>query len=229
MKTVIHLFHGWGCGADIWSSFVQEIHNKAAHSKITIFNYDRGYFSENDFIEPDSAIWNTKDNHIIVSHSMGCALVPVDLLTIASQWIMVSGFRSFHAIDEALTRKALTMMTQSFLKFPQKGLRRFLEKMMYPADIDLLTSVYTKKLFSMNESQLYKDLLVLDSCEITIGKVPNMLKLTIFHGKQDSIVSVKHAHYLAQMLNVENIIIENAGHGIPVTHPSLLLSALCFK
>ncbi|MCC5925445.1 MAG: alpha/beta hydrolase [Bacteroidetes bacterium] len=228
MKTVIHFFHGWGCDSRIWDPLVHLLHSRRNPSDSTIIMHNRGYFNTETEYSSDKDIFDQKDNHILISHSLGCFCIPDYLLQIASQWIIISGFRRFHDVNEAYSRRSLKKMMESFKINPAGVLQTFHKRMMYPNDNQENIQRLSSEAATLNSNQLLNDLKLLDAGILEAKSASQIRKVVIFHGDNDVIVHVEHAAKLASHLNASTQLISNGGHGIPYTHPSLILSVVHF-
>lgn len=222
VKTIIHWYHGWGGHPDIWQQMIAHVNSMFNSTNICHLTYNRGYYSVEKSPDGVPEEFDQSARHIIVSHSMGGMFVPQKLVELAEQWFMISGFRDFHEVQPILSRKALNRMIDAFKTDPAFVLQKFFQNMMSPSDVHGLPSILTGSR-PINNEQLLHDLILLNETVIPSVYLADCAKLTIFHGEKDVIVSPYHAEIISKAYSGVRVLINQAGHGIPLTHSAFII------
>jgi pimeloyl-[acyl-carrier protein] methyl ester esterase len=207
------LFPGWGIPKEEY----------AALESGTVIDY--GFFSnENtapDLMNPDEWLNSIKPPkpYIIIAHSMGTifALCNSSLRDNAEAVIIAGGFAKFIQSDDNPYGKPSVepaMMQKQLRRNPALLLKSFYRAAAAPEQLKIQVPQ------TFNIKQLHVGLELLKKCDIRSNLISIDIPVTILHGKNDSIVSVKLAEYMQQNIRNSSLeIIENTGHALPLTSP----------
>ena len=209
-KTII-AYHGWGFDRACW----QPWKDLFAQQGEDLLMSDRGYFNA-----PSLPVMSITDHKtIVLVHSYGLHLCPLEQLQRAELLVLFSSFLSFHPWSESKRRRSQLMLSQMMTQFeadPQFVLETFRTKCYHPA----LWKRSTDSKKALNPELLLQDLEGLNTCSLGVSLLKKIPKILILHGAQDRIVSVEKGRELSAHLpdNSQYIEVEQAGHGLPFTH-----------
>ncbi len=218
MELEVILQHGWAFNAACWKDW------EACFSRLgQVHILDRGYFgAEHDQKTPSLMagcnfpnIWSKRADtlRLVVAHSLGLHLLPLDVLKQASYLVIIGGFANFHLPGPPgqASRKALALMKEKLLVQPHTVLNDFYKKCYYPAPAK------PESLRKVNLKLLQADLALLDE---TSFKPQDIFcgKTIILHGAKDCIVSSVQAHQLSLIIPSSQVTIKpGSGHALPFT------------
>lgn len=111
MFTEVLAFHGWGFDRHCWQ-FWQERFTELGYQ---FQAFDRGYFGNS--YQPSFTDSDTRK--IILAHSFGLHLCPIDLLQQADVLIAFNSFLSFHPESRAEKRRSQLVLQQMIRQFEQ--------------------------------------------------------------------------------------------------------------
>lgn len=233
MKHEILAYHGWGFGADCWQRYRSFFLGDYWHS------FDRGYLLKPHLHTPPNStldktqspafstdLWTQK---IVVVHSYGLHLCPLDILAQTHVLILLNSFLEFHPSDPILRRKSqrkLDRMIQVFQDQPHRVWQNFLAQTFYPDPIppELSQELIQSGETLLNSKQLLDDLTEFNALESRLPHLLSIIKLIpnimIFTSLQDTIVANPIASAdVATPTNTVVEIVAEGGHGFPFTHP----------
>ena len=221
MPTTIIAYHGWGFNRACW----QPWKDLFAQQGEDLLMSDRGYFISSSL--PITSL-TTDHRTVVLAHSYGLHLCPVEQLQRADLLILFSSFLSFHPQLQSKRRRSHSMLSQMMTQFeanPQSVLETFKTKCYHPVLWER-SADFSK---ALNSELLLHDLKDLDICSSDISLLKKIPKVLILHGVQDRIVSVEKGRELFEHLpdNSQYIEIEQAGHGLPFTHTDACWSWIC--
>lgn len=211
LKEVI-AYHGWGFEANCWrdwqTRFVQHGYSFQA--------FNRGYWHPplTPQFTPGAAV------KVILSHSYGLHLCPIDQLQQADVLVIFAGFAEFHPQQKKLrirSQKTLQIMIEQFKLNPDPVLRTFWTKCYHP-------NVYsTDPALEFNAELLLHDLQELAIVSMDFSRLISIPKIVIVQGSQDRILACSQGQELAEQLALSSTalsyrLIDPAGHAIPFTH-----------
>jgi pimeloyl-[acyl-carrier protein] methyl ester esterase len=197
-------YHGWGFDRSCWQPWVEGFARRGGELEVG----DRGYFHQP--VSPPA-------ERIILAHSYGLHLCPIEHLQQADVLILFSSFVTFHPQQESNKRRSTFMLAQMTTQFeanPQAVLEAFKAKCYHPVPwIQSQPSAF-------NADLLRHDLEGLDVCTLDVAVLKSIPQVLILHGAQDRIVSSTKGRELWEGLpdNSQYVEIEQAGHGLPFTH-----------
>ena len=196
------LQHGWGFDRSFWHEWATQFPGQLA---------DRGYFGS------PMALQDNKCEYI-VAHSLGLHLLPESVFSQAKVLILISSFASFHEADpKSQTRTALNQMLFAMDKFPKFVLEKFYE----------LCGCSQTVNNQLNIELLKQDLELLNQVSFPLHLLKSIPKILLIHGKEDRIVSPKKSIDLHERLpNSRLELIPGAGHAVPLTHVSEVISLI---
>lgn len=218
-KTII-AYHGWGFDRACW----QPWKDLFAQQGEDLLMSDRGYFNA-----PSLPVMPITDHKtIVLVHSYGLHLCPLEQLQRAELLVLFSSFLSFHPWSESKRRRSHLMLAQMMTQFeanPQSVLEKFKAKCYHPVSWERSSDSST----ALNSELLLRDLEDLNICSLDVALLKKIPKILILHGVQDRIVSVEKGQELSEHLpdNSQYIEIEQAGHGLPFTHTDTCWSWIC--
>lgn len=225
IHTQIIAYHGWGFDAACWNRWALEL----AQQGYRLQPFDRGYFGNTAHPEFEQGNF-TK---LILTHSYGLHLCPIDQLQQAEALVIFGGFRDFHPEQASLRRRSqqiLHQMIQQFEQNPSLVLANFRTKCYHPDSSEAIASetIASETMPErLNVDRLLADLIALNHATIDLAVLQTLPQIVILHGAQDRIVSSAKGQDLATRLpNSRYFEIETAGHALPFTHPELCWSIL---
>jgi pimeloyl-[acyl-carrier protein] methyl ester esterase len=200
-------YHGWGFDRECWQPWVERFAQQGQELGVG----DRGYFHQP--FSPSAA-------RVILAHSYGLYLCPVEYLQQADLLILFSSFLTFYPQQEATRRRLkfmLAQMTSQFAANPLAVWEAFHSKCYYP--VPWIASAPTE----MNTDLLQHDLKDLDACALDAALLKSIPQVLILHGAQDQIVAPAKGREFWEALpdNSQYGEIAGAGHGLPFSHTAL--------
>ncbi len=181
--------------------------------RLKLFFPDRGYFSSyrNELDLPVEGI------NLLVCHSLGLHLLPETLFTKCQVLVLIGCFQAFHAeteLDVSISRKYVRSMLQELDDRPRRVLQKFHK--------NCGSRLFLHKEECINRKLLIDDLLFLDSNRFNLDTIGDIPRVLLLHGVKDKIVPVQRSRDIAAKLkNATLVEVENAGHGLPLTHPKM--------
>jgi pimeloyl-ACP methyl ester carboxylesterase len=156
---------------------------------------------------------------VLVCHSLGLHFLSPALLARAGLVVIISGFAHFHGQrpeDGRFTRRHLARMRSRLHSDPAGLIRDFHRDCDCPA--------WPADPRAMDRELLDQDLTLLDQGRWPGEACRQLPPALLLHGREDRIVRPERATELAAMLPGSRVvIIDQAGHGLPFTHPGLCL------
>lgn len=206
LKEVI-AFHGWGFDRRCWH-FWQEQFRQLGYD---FQAFDRGYFG--DSFQPEfnsSASWK-----IILIHSFGLHLCPIELLLQADLLIAFNSFLSFHPqskVEQRRSKLVLQQMIRQFEQTPEVVLQNFYSQAAY--------SQPQCNFQIINYQLLLQDLQRLNEVELDAVCLEPIPKILVFYSSGDRVVAASQTQEFLTELpqSCELISIAQAGHTLPFTH-----------
>ncbi|HIK40460.1 alpha/beta hydrolase [Thermoleptolyngbya sp. M55_K2018_002] len=212
-------YHGWGFDADLWQPWAAAL--KTAGVEVQLF--DRGYFG----LPNQPGFSQQPSRKVILAHSYGLHLCPVEQMHQADLVLVFSGFSSFHPLSgrsRDRSKSILQIMIQQFEKTPSLVLQNFYKKCFSPVEVDPAwcepSESFRVRENRLNSALLLQDLQQLDESIQNLDHLPQTAHAIAFHGQSDRIVPFpdtpeQATHLLAR---AEFISIPNAGHLLHLTH-----------
>ncbi len=204
-------YHGWGFDQSCWSDWKDLF----ARRKIHLETFDRGYFGL-----AQSPVFTEDCDQILLTHSYGLHLCPIEQLRQTKLLVIISSFIDFHLHherDKRRSQRVLQQMIQDCRQYPETVLTNFKIR----CDSLLANPISS----GLNIDLLVEDLQDLSvSCLNTqdLKQVPHIL---ILHGAADRIVPcLKGQEMLENLQNhatsseINYFEIEGAGHALPFSH-----------
>jgi pimeloyl-[acyl-carrier protein] methyl ester esterase len=185
--------------------------------EINIQTPDRGYFGKATAVTPFADASAVK---IVVAHSLGLHLVPIEILQSADLLVLAAAFSHFHGgskLEQKRSTKAVQLMQKRLQEAPMDVLNDFYSNCYHP----LLTShmLLMRNVGSLNIELLAEDLHWLDTNKFEIEKLQNVPKILLVHCSEDTVVAPSHSHELNEALPSSSLVLfEGAGHSLPLTH-----------
>lgn len=212
IHTEIIAYHGWGFDASCWSNW--ELRLRQQNCKFKLF--DRGYWEQHKHPEFE----HHRPTKIILAHSYGLHLCPVEQLKQADALVIFSSFSEFHPQPTRLRTRSQQMLQQMIKQFeinPNLVLSNFQAKCYHP---EVWAGILPNQFDSqINPRLMLADLISLDSATLDLMPLGSIPQIVILHGSQDRIVAPSQGKELAEQLPQSRFIqIEAAGHALPFTH-----------
>ncbi|NJO41145.1 MAG: alpha/beta hydrolase [Cyanobacteria bacterium CRU_2_1] len=221
MNTNVEIiaYHGWGFDRTCWYPWKTLLLNKGFRFQL----FDRGYFG-NESNLTFNLPWQQRleeleipSKRVILIHSYGLHLCPIEHLQLSDLLIIFSSFREFHPELEPFRRRSkvvLDQMKQQLNKTPEIVLNTFKAKCYHP---QLWQPIAHS---ACNLDLLVQDLEHLGTSSVNIELLQSLPKVIIFHGVDDRIVSIEKGQELFETLeaNSDYFEIKGAGHALPFTH-----------
>ncbi|MGK7961263.1 alpha/beta hydrolase [Crocosphaera sp.] len=207
IKGEIIAYHGWGFDNNCWEKW-QEMLSNNFHFKL----YDRGYFQD----ENNPKFGENNLVKIILAHSFGLHLCPLEQLKKTNILILFNSFVEFHPRDEKQRKRskyALKLMIDEFKHDPKQVLESFYKKCYYPFPYFSINDRST------NWEKLEQDLRLLNTSIIDINILKQIPKIYIIQGSKDRIFKSSYAQEFFNQLNqnAEYFSIQRVGHTLPFT------------
>ena len=215
-RIEIILQHGWAFDKTCWRGWMPHL-KENQDCEISIQTPDRGYFGE---ATPVTPFQNRDSLKVVVAHSLGMHLLPVEILQSADLLVLASTFSKFHggsALEQKRSERTISLMLKRLQEEPMEVLNGFYSNCYHP----LLTSqmLLMRNVQSMNLELLDSDLQLLDKSDFDLTELSKVPKILLVHGSEDGIVNSSHSHNISETLtNSSLVIFEGAGHSLPLTH-----------
>ena len=198
------LQHGWAWEAECWSSWREIVPRTARLSPL-----DRGYFGR-PAQEEDAR------PHILVAHSLGLHLLPPHLFSRTELLVVMGGFRAFHGETGAAagrSRQLVRRMLQRLRHEPEALLEDFYTRCFSPSPCGLEVPEI------LDTGLLRRDLEMLHSDTLDLQRMNSIPRTLLLHGGADRVVPRQRGEDLHGRLPRSSLLIlENAGHALPLTH-----------
>lgn len=209
-----YFVHGWGCDSRLWDGWAT-----FTKADAPVYKFDRGYFNgpEKVFSLAQSSL-----SKILITHSLGLHLIPVDAFKQIDLLVLISSFRYFHEeqAHEKVSKKSIRLMKQRLLTDPQGLLDDFYLNCG-------LNKQRARHLSDLNSELLHDDLLFLDRNQINLAELLQVKQILLLHGACDRIVSLEHSKRLNKLLpNSKLLVNESAEHGLPATDAQWCINAI---
>jgi pimeloyl-[acyl-carrier protein] methyl ester esterase len=202
-------YHGWGFDSTCWGCWKAWLHQW----HISLQCFDRGYFGPpvNPSFSP------TATTKILLVHSFGLHLCPVEQIKQADWLLIFSSFRAFHPVPHRARRRShavLTQMMQQIQTQPKHVLQQFKVNCYHPQscpDVEVNT---------LNGDRLLADLQALDCVSLEPLPLSKKTHVVLFHGVCDQIVAPDLGQALMGCFPAASQFVEvpNAGHALPFSH-----------
>lgn len=198
-------YHGWGYDRTCWDTWKTAL---AAHH-ISLTASDRGYFGEAAMPQFSPGVFK-----LLLVHSYGLHLCPVEQLQMADLLVIFSSFLTFHPDEERARRRSqrvLQRMVEGFKANPGEVLTAFKANSNDPVP----TSPP-----ALNHALLLQDLEGLGTSHLNPQVLQSIPGIMIFHGTGDRIVPPRQGQDLANAIpsNAQYSELSEAGHALPFTH-----------
>ncbi len=211
-KLDLIIYHGWALSPAYYNDWLQ--------LKRDIFNvkfFDRRYFISNQDKVEDYANFTPQ---IIIAHSLGLHLLPVDSLANCKLLVVIAGFDQFYSQDltvRNIESKIIKRMKNKLINQPIDLLREFYNN---------CGLIYDQN-YSPDYNLLMQDLDYLVTSKLDLSKINFNGKVLIMHGNDDKIINVDKANDLRdyfkeynQALSVKTIFFDDIGHNLPMARSS---------
>jgi len=221
-KTEVIAFHGWGFDRQCWKFWQEQFTQLGCKFQA----FDRGYFGNS--LQPSFTNFDSKK--IILVHSYGLHLCPIELLQQADLLIAFNSFLTFHPearVEKRRSQLVLGEMIRQFQTMPEIVLQNFYHHSGYPQ--------LQHDFNHINHLLLLQDLHQLNDSKLDASCMQSIAKLLVFSSSDDRIVAASQTQefLIALPHSCELIRILRAGHALPFTHFaecwSILQSVLCFS
>lgn len=212
-ESSLLLIHGWAQSLAFWSPLFHLLTPSA-----DLMHFDRGYFGS-----PVSPFFpSEKKGRVgILTHSFGLHLVPDVWLERADFGVFVSGFDTFLPQDAKKRRRSeriLHRMDKKLRESPQELVALF--RSLCGQEGPWSSPVCHGEL-------LQRDLARLASEGLDLGRVGKIPEIHLVHGTLDRVVDLSRAEDLKEKLPHARLhVLENADHGLPLTHAQELARLL---
>lgn len=211
-------YHGWGFDSNCWRPWQQWIVQQGGQFQA----FDRGYFGA--AVQPQ---FTSSEPKIILAHSYGLHLCPIEQLKQADSLIIFGSFVSFHPEASRLKRRSQQMVQQMIDRFsvdPVLVLQNFCRKCYQPQPAP-------ETIPDMHDvDQLQQDLKALNQAELDLSWNSKDKSIIILQGSEDRIVATTQGKQLAEQIPQSQYReVNGAGHALPFTHAAecqALVSAL---
>lgn len=206
-STEVLAVHGWGFDRRCWQ-FWQEQFEQRGYS---FQAFDRGYFNH-----PSEPIFTENaSKKIILVHSFGLHLCPIDLLQQADLLIAFNSFLSFHPETKAAKRRSqlvLQQMIRQFEQAPEIVLENFYVQAGYA---QLQNDVQ-----AIDYPLLRQDLQQLGESRLDPVYLKSIAKILVFQSSNDRIVAASQTQeFLTEFpQSCELMSFLNTEHALPFTH-----------
>lgn len=208
-------YHGWGFDHSCWQSWQTAFERQ----DIGLQGFDRGYFGQ-----PVAPTFSHSSSYkLILTHSYGLHLCPLEYLQQADLIVSFSGFQSFHPGPSTPRRRSqltLQQMIRQFEHSPSSVLEAFYATCYHPVTQEgpVLESLQ-EQMHRLNADLLLQDLQALDTALLDAARFNTKSKILIIQGTSDRITPPDRAQALSQQLPTSRYIeIPLAGHALPITH-----------
>lgn len=234
----IIVYHGWGFDRTCWHDWGDRF--TAQGHRVQTF--DRGYLSgaidaeKEQFATPSFAlpsfVEDSVDNafdaqiiqRILILHSFGLHLCPIETIQQSDRVIIFGGFLCFHPEESRLNRRSKRVvgkMGDRLQTHPLEVLQQFWTNCYAPVSRLGKGATATPQ---VNIQLLHQDLERLNTVNSdetshllsALRQIPNR---TMIHGEADQIVPLSQGAKLADAVSAPLITVPNAGHALPFSHP----------
>ncbi|HEY9646175.1 MAG TPA: hypothetical protein V6C88_07395 [Chroococcidiopsis sp.] len=208
-------YHGWGYESSCWAEWAARL----ATLGISLAAADRGYFGP-----PSAPAFGNADYRIILAHSYGLHLCPLEQLQQADLLVIFSSFVEFHPSEPRARRRSqrvLEQMIQACQHDSQTVLQQFRLQCGETAEqVAQLPQVSDHEL-------LNRDLQELHHSHINVNHLQRIPAVMIFHGAADRIVPIGQGRDLATQITAQIAAhgahadcneIQDAEHCLPFSH-----------
>ncbi|NJN88799.1 MAG: alpha/beta hydrolase [Leptolyngbyaceae cyanobacterium SL_7_1] len=207
-------YHGWGFDRHCWTSWK----TRFANYQIPLTSFDRGYFGS-----AFSPSFIDGRYRILLVHSYGLHLCPIEQFKQADLLVIFSSFINFHPCEQREQRRSqlvLRQMIRDCQSHPEIVLNAFKENCGC-LDVERLAK-------NLNHELLLADLKNLNICSMNLDMLKSIPQTIIFHGTGDRIVSFTKGQEMVEQLqdNANNFEIQDAGHALPFTHTQVCWNLL---
>ncbi|MDP3506906.1 MAG: hypothetical protein Q8T09_02860 [Candidatus Melainabacteria bacterium] len=234
MYIEIILQHGWGYDRTFFSNWVEALEKQPwpRDYRIKTTLPDRGYFGAPVALDDMEYIDLNKRNSktigsdkllIVVAHSLGLHLLPVEVIARADYLVTVCSFLNFHKEapgGERRSRLLVGRMLTRLKRAPLEVLSDFY-KITDPA------KRFHFSLLDISVERLAADLHLLDQIDTSEDSQLSKLKskAIVVHGLEDTLISEQQSLSLARLLNAETLICR-AGHDLPLSHTNACIDLI---
>ena len=198
------LQHGWAWQAECWSPWREIVPQTARLSPL-----DRGYFQR-------PVLGGCARPQILVAHSLGLHLLPHHLLSTTELLVVLGGFQAFHAEagpSASRSRQLVRGMLQRLTHEPEALLEDFYTRCFSPFPRRLEVPGV------LDTGLLRKDLEMLHADKLDLQRVDSIPRVLLLHGGSDLVVPLQRGEELHRRLRRSSLIVlEDAGHALPLTH-----------
>ena len=199
------LQHGWAWGAGCWSSWRRIVPQAARLAPL-----DRGYFKR-----PGRGGGAARPQ-ILVAHSLGLHLLPPHLFSTTELLVVLGGFQAFHAEEEPAARRSRQMVRRMLRRLdhePEALLEDFYTRCFSPSPRRLEVPG------DLDTGLLRKDLEMLHRDKLDLQPMDSIPRILLMHGGCDRVVPLQRGEELHRRLQRSSlIVVEDAGHALPLTH-----------
>lgn len=215
-KIEIVLQHGWAFDKTCWRAWLPHLRENQ-DCEISIQTPDRGYFGD---AKPVFEFENTNSIKVVVAHSLGLHLLPLNVLQAADLLVLSASFSHFHigsALEQKRSRKTINLMLHRLLDDPMGVLNEFYSNCYHP----LLTShtLLMRNIQKLDLELLTEDLKLLNSNTFDLKSLSRDTEIMLVHGTDDIIVPISHSHQMSEQMDKSSVtLFEGAGHSLPLTH-----------
>ncbi|MCU0527201.1 MAG: hypothetical protein MUF72_20520 [Elainella sp. Prado103] len=220
MKTITEIiaYHGWGFRADCWQAWQTQLMQQGYAWQ----SFDRGYFGSSH-----QPIFTPTARKIILVHSYGLHLCPIEQLQQADVLVIFSSFQAFHPVTERLRQRSqqvVERMIEQFQVDPQQVLTQFYQNCYSP-------QVWRGQVPApIAIDRLKQDLQQLNRAEFDLNLFKPIPLIVKFHGLNDRIVAGERLSFEQITDHLQNPpinhTINNAGHALPFTHQAVCWTQL---
>lgn len=208
-------YHGWGFDPSCWQSWQTAFERQG----IRLQGFDRGYFGQ-----PVSPTFCHSSSHkLILTHSYGLHLCPLEHLEQADLIVIFGGFQSFHPGQSTARRRSqltLQQMIRQFEHHPSSVLETFHVTCYHPVTWEgPARAALQERMHELNADLLLQDLRALDTAVLDIARFKTQSNILLIQGTSDRITPPERAQALGHELPTSRYLeIPLAGHALPITH-----------
>jgi pimeloyl-[acyl-carrier protein] methyl ester esterase len=200
-------YHGWGFDSSCWQPWQQWVVQQGGQFQA----FDRGYFGA--ATQPN---FTTTGHRVILAHSYGLHLCPVEQLRQADSLVVFSSFVSFHPEASRLKRRSQQIVQQMIDRFttdPMLVLQNFRRKCYQPQqDRETVSDID-------DVDRLQQDLEGLNQAQLNLSWNLPVKSVMIIQGSEDCIVATAQAKRLTEKISQSQYVeVNGAGHALPFTH-----------
>jgi pimeloyl-[acyl-carrier protein] methyl ester esterase len=199
-------YHGWGFDRQCWVRWKTQF----ANYQISLNVFDRGYFGS-----ASCPSFINGQFKILLAHSYGLHLCPIEQLEQADLLVIFNSFVDFHPSNQRERRRSqlvLQQMIRDCQSHPEMVLNVFKKNC---GCLDVGRSAK-----NLHHELLLADLKNLNICSMNLDVLKSIPQIIIFNGTGDRIVaSVKGQKMFEQLQNNSSYFeVKDAGHALPFTH-----------